>query len=324
MLQTHRLIVVGAAAIVLVLGAAPAVVSGQDSERARRTFQIAEAHYNNGEYEAAAQRFAEAYLLSGRKHLLYNIYLAFRDGQDPANARDALAAFVADPPEGTSVAQLRLRLERMEARHGPARRFDIRKLAAGSIETPESTPDESTAETPGGRSNPAGSEAAEDTAPRSGNEAPGVGDPDGDARPPMPPAGAITEAEPSSTSDVNLDEPPTKRPFSLVTGAAIAFVVGGAGVLGAVIFGATALQSHAAGEKGCALDHSCTAAVVNHVRSLALMADLSAGIAIAGAGLGVVLLILNGSRSETEATTTSVEPFVDLRGIAGMSLRGAF
>ncbi|HJL15125.1 MAG TPA: tetratricopeptide repeat protein [Sandaracinaceae bacterium LLY-WYZ-13_1] len=76
----------------VVLGAillTTASVAAQDEDAAaRRAFRLGQAHYDNGEFEQAAERFEEAYRLSGRPRLLFNAYLAYRDMQDlPSSAR---------------------------------------------------------------------------------------------------------------------------------------------------------------------------------------------------------------------------------------------
>ena len=50
-----------------------------DDEAARRHFRLGQAYYQNGQFPEAAAEFEQAYQLSGRPQLLYNIYLAHRD-----------------------------------------------------------------------------------------------------------------------------------------------------------------------------------------------------------------------------------------------------
>lgn len=72
------------------------VAAAQDANdaAARRAFRLGQAHYENGEFEQAAQQFEEAYRLSGRARLLYNAYLAYRDMQDLPNSARTLRRFL--------------------------------------------------------------------------------------------------------------------------------------------------------------------------------------------------------------------------------------
>lgn len=102
-----------------VLGHASDAV-GQDAAadadaEARRAFRLAEAHYDNGEFEQAAAGFEEAYRLSGRPQLLYNMYVAYRDAQNIESAADALQRYLEQVPDAPDHDRLRSRLDRMQA-----------------------------------------------------------------------------------------------------------------------------------------------------------------------------------------------------------------
>lgn len=65
------------------------------SERvARAQFQLGETLYSEGQFEEAATAFQEAYDASGRRELLYNLYLAWRDARRDARAADALERYL--------------------------------------------------------------------------------------------------------------------------------------------------------------------------------------------------------------------------------------
>jgi len=87
----------------LALGALAPGVSAQDrEEEARALFMAGRAAYDAGRYEAALGRFQEAYELSGRGELLYNIgQSADRLRQDEV-ALEAFERFLAETSEGTS------------------------------------------------------------------------------------------------------------------------------------------------------------------------------------------------------------------------------
>jgi tetratricopeptide (TPR) repeat protein len=93
------------------------VAIGQDAadEEARRAFRVAQAHYENGDFDEAAAGFEEAYRLSRRPDLLYNVYLAHRDAQRTREAADALERYLNEAPDVGAHDRLRARLERMRA-----------------------------------------------------------------------------------------------------------------------------------------------------------------------------------------------------------------
>ncbi len=70
---------------------------------ARAYFEDGRASYEAGRFADAAEQFEQAYRLTHRDALLYNIYLAYRDLGDDAHAADALrrylATLAADAPD---------------------------------------------------------------------------------------------------------------------------------------------------------------------------------------------------------------------------------
>ncbi len=65
---------------------------------ARARFELAMVHIQNGRFEDAAHEFHRAFELSRRDALLYNEFLAWRDGGFPRQAEAALVAFLATLP----------------------------------------------------------------------------------------------------------------------------------------------------------------------------------------------------------------------------------
>jgi tetratricopeptide (TPR) repeat protein len=98
-------------------------------DQARRHFRLGSAHYENGSFLEAAHEFEEAYRLSNRAQLLYNIYVAYRDAGDLPHSRDALRSYLEQVPDAENAAMLRARLESLD-----------RMLAAAPPPTTESTP----------------------------------------------------------------------------------------------------------------------------------------------------------------------------------------
>ncbi len=88
-----------------------AAPSPDDEARARDAFQRGRIHYDNGDFDRAAAAFEEAYRLSNRHPLLYNLYLAYRDANQPDAAARALANYLAlvDAVENRSQLEARLR-----------------------------------------------------------------------------------------------------------------------------------------------------------------------------------------------------------------------
>jgi tetratricopeptide (TPR) repeat protein len=135
---------------------AQAVVPPPDSAegRARESFNRGRIHYENGEFEAAALAFEEAYALSGRHALLYNLYLAYRDANNQEKAAEALKNYLDRVEVIENRAQLEARLkalqEGLEAKRKQeeAQRAEAVKRVIGEP-GPQTRPDE--AEEEGGK-----------------------------------------------------------------------------------------------------------------------------------------------------------------------------
>ncbi|UJR85691.1 tetratricopeptide repeat protein [Sandaracinus amylolyticus] len=138
----------------LAMGAASAgvgidvhVAHAQEStdDQARRHFRLGQAHYENGSFLEAAREFEQAYQLSQRPQLLYNVYVAYRDAGDLVRSRDALREYLTRVPDAENAAMLRARLESLD------RMVEQQGTTATPAETTptETTPSETTpAETP--------------------------------------------------------------------------------------------------------------------------------------------------------------------------------
>jgi len=79
-------------------------------QQARGHFRLGRELYAQGRFAEAAKEFEVAYGLSGRSSLLYNVYLAYRDAQDTANAARALDGYLLANPEAPDHEHLRARL----------------------------------------------------------------------------------------------------------------------------------------------------------------------------------------------------------------------
>jgi tetratricopeptide (TPR) repeat protein len=101
--------------LVASLCATQAVAQGAGNEAAaREAFERGRVFYDSGEFTQAAESFEEAHRLSGRDALLYNVYLAHRDANQPAQAAEALRSYLQKVPNIENRAQLEARLHALE------------------------------------------------------------------------------------------------------------------------------------------------------------------------------------------------------------------
>ena len=91
------------------------VLAQDDEDIARTHFEAATAYYERGDFEEAIREFQRAYDLSSRPQLLHNIYLAYRDLQDGANAAAFLRRYLEEAEDIDNRALLERRLHELEA-----------------------------------------------------------------------------------------------------------------------------------------------------------------------------------------------------------------
>jgi hypothetical protein len=89
-------------------------------EEARIHFMAGRAHYEKGAFMEAAVEFEAAYRVSGHPKLLYNVYLAYRDGDAPEQAARALREYLEKEAVIENRQQLEARLKVLESRQGQA------------------------------------------------------------------------------------------------------------------------------------------------------------------------------------------------------------
>lgn len=75
---------------------------GADVDLAKAHFNTGQIYYDKGRYNDAAHEFEEAYRLSGRAPLLYNVGKSYDGASDFARALDAYRRFAAAAPENSS------------------------------------------------------------------------------------------------------------------------------------------------------------------------------------------------------------------------------
>ncbi len=93
---------------------APGAVSPEDEEKARGHFRLGRAYYDNGNFAQAAIEFEEAYRISQRSALLYNIYLAYRDANDTRHAAESLRKYLELQQDVENRGQLEARLAALD------------------------------------------------------------------------------------------------------------------------------------------------------------------------------------------------------------------
>ena len=94
-------------------GAEAMRTEGLDDEEARSRFRIGQALYTEGRFLEAAQEFESSYRLSGRRSLLYNAYLSFRDAGQLADAVRTLELYLEGDQDADDIEQLQQRLAAM-------------------------------------------------------------------------------------------------------------------------------------------------------------------------------------------------------------------
>lgn len=82
---------------------------GLDDAAARSRFRIGQALFDEGRFAEAAREFESAFALSNRASLLFNAYLAYRDGGMLEDATRALGAYLDADPDVEDASALRTR-----------------------------------------------------------------------------------------------------------------------------------------------------------------------------------------------------------------------
>lgn len=99
-------------------------------DEARQRFELGRTFYEAGRFGQAAEEFAEAYRLSGRPQLLYNVYVAQRDAANWSAAIEALRSYLAMVPDAPDRITLRARLGSMEEQAARLKEQEVQAQAA--------------------------------------------------------------------------------------------------------------------------------------------------------------------------------------------------
>ena len=118
-----RLLVATVLTAVLLSPAARAQTAptANDQEAARAHFMAGSAYYEQANYGDAVKEFNEAYRLSQRPDLLYNIALAYERLGKLDEAIDALGRYLKDKPDAQDRGIIQTRIENLEKRRDAAR-----------------------------------------------------------------------------------------------------------------------------------------------------------------------------------------------------------
>jgi tetratricopeptide (TPR) repeat protein len=98
-------------------------------DEARERFELGRTFYEAGRFSQAAEEFAEAYRLSQRPQLLYNLYVAYRDAGKWPEATEALRGYLDKVPDAPDRITLRARLKSMEEQVARQKESDARAEA---------------------------------------------------------------------------------------------------------------------------------------------------------------------------------------------------
>jgi hypothetical protein len=94
---------------------APPVATAQDPDAAAKAkFDLGRQHFEAGRFAEAAAAFEEAYRISQRPALLYNLYLAYRDANDMPHAATALRGYLEKTTDVENRPLLEAKLAAME------------------------------------------------------------------------------------------------------------------------------------------------------------------------------------------------------------------
>jgi tetratricopeptide (TPR) repeat protein len=117
-------------------------------------------------------------------------------------------------------------------------------------------------------------------------------------------------------TDVAPSTPPPEPPVPASSGphplAIAGFTIAGVGLLSFAIFGGLTLSEDARLRGSCG--HACSESDTSLIGTTGIVADVSAGVALAGAVLGVIGLVLPTGSGDTQVAV----------GPGGLTLRGAF
>jgi Tfp pilus assembly protein PilF len=273
------LLLVGCLASVAVLAPRTASAQASDDQQAHAHFEVAASYYEQANYESALREFLEAYRLSHRSQLFYNLSLCYQQLGDLENAVSYLERYLAEVESIENRASLETRLANLRERLA-------REQATGT------DPGETTTTT---------------TTETDPTETPTEG-----------------RTETVTTTETGPTEPTPTTPSSgggsLNVGAIASFSVAAVGlILGATFTGLAAGEDSRVAALPCASSRSCPDSELSGMRTDALVADIMWGVALAGAAVGLVLVLVDPGGGGGEHASLRLSP-----SLAGLTLEGSF
>lgn len=288
---------VGLALLCFSLAAPAAAQEAEAGEsEARLHFRVGRAYHDSGRFIEAAHEFEEAYRLSPeRPELLYNIFVAYRDGGQMRPAADALRNYLERVENVENRDQLGARLAAMER--------VIARQGTGSDEATEG----------GGAT---GSEGSEGT---------GAGTGAGTESTETTGGGAAGSSSSSSSSSSSTGTDTGGGGGLWVPG----FIIGGVGAAAAIagiITGVLALDARSSLEAdyNCDTNGVCDAGFEGARDSGALLAGLTDGLIIGGAVVAVVGVVLAFVLADDGSSDTAHIDFGCSPDGCGATVRGSF
>lgn len=109
---------------------------------------------------------------------------------------------------------------------------------------------------------------------------------------PPPPPPPPTESAHTEVTAPPLVAPPPPAPAATNVAAIVGFSVAALGVVGVGVFGGLTLAADSSLSGGCGATHSCSAAQLSDLHTWAAVTDVSFGVALAGAVVGLAFLLV--------------------------------
>lgn len=269
-------LVLALASCVVLAGAVRAQTS--DDEQAHVHFQVAASYYEQANYESALREFLEAYRLSHRSQLYYNLSLCYQQLGDLANAVDYLDRYLREITDIPNRASLETRLENLRAR--------LAAQQAGTPPPPDTTGTETTTTT-----------VETSTETTEGTET------------------STTSTTSTTSSASSSGGGGDSLNVGAIVGFSVA---GLGLILGATFTGLAASENGSISGMPCATTRTCTDSQLSGMRTDALVADVMWGVSLVGAAAGLVLLLVNpgggGGSSDAHASLRLVPGGLSLEG----------
>lgn len=291
-MRTRLLAALGSLGFCLFLLTPSALAQSADDSAAQAHFTVAASYYDQGEYDSALREFQNAYALSHRAQLFYNFSLCYQQLGDLPHAIEYLERYLAEVTEVPNRTTLELRLENLRRRVATG----TESGAAAELRTETETTGTETTEPEGTVTETSVTETSTET--------------------------ETGETETSEGTGTGTSPPPSDPGPNV--GAIAGFSVAALGVVGVAIFGGLTLAENGSLSSGCGATRSCSASQTSTLQTMALLTDISFGVALAGAVVGTILLFVGGpSSGSSDTASIEVTPLAG-PGLAGLSLSGGF